>query len=199
MTPRGLPSAMSWQVLALEDALQSTCERGQCGAVIVRDGELVSRGFNGPALGSSPSCALAAPSLLKPKSDRTCCVHAEWRALLAAQAQKQAIGATLHFQRAEVGLPAVSGRPYCTVCSRLALEVGLASWVLHHDGELRQYDALEYHELSERYDALMAQGPGPSGGRTVRPCIHCGAEAWHYLRPERTWHCERCGRDDLGR
>jgi deoxycytidylate deaminase len=122
----------------------SECLRARCGAVVVVDGEIVGTGWNGPARGAPRLCLAAAPSLAHSKSDRTCCVHAEWRAITPRGA-----GGTLYFTRVDSGGNRLkSGAPYCTVCSRLALEHGIRFWVLEHETGIRVYDALEYHELS---------------------------------------------------
>lgn len=52
------------------------------------------------------------------------------------------------------GQALLSGSPYCTVCSRLALDAGIGFWVLRHADGVRCYSAMEYHQLSERFDLV---------------------------------------------
>lgn len=141
-------------------ARRSLCLRSKCGAVLIKGSEIIGRGYNAPPRDNLDrrKCQSVVPSKAKPKSDRTCCVHAEWRAIEEAliKASSNIEGATLYFGRVDdetLQLKA-SGRPYCTVCSRLALDVGIASWVLWHgpvDG-FRVYDADTYNQLSHLYD-----------------------------------------------
>jgi len=41
-----------------------------------------------------------------------------------------------------------SGKPYCTVCSRLALDNGIKEFVLWHTDGIKGYDTKEYNKLS---------------------------------------------------
>jgi len=69
----------------------------------------------------------------KPKYDKTCCVHAEWNAILdACKANPGKLeGSTLYFMRIdEEGGFTDAGEPFCTVCSRLALQAGVAYFEL---------------------------------------------------------------------
>lgn len=149
----------------LSVAAKAECLKARCGALLVREDLIATRrtlqelgaGFNGPPQRNLAlrTCHDSAPSKKKPRADRTCCVHAEMRALLRALHDKGAlvIGSTLYFAR--VGgkgelLP--SGKPYCTACSRIALDLGVKDWVLWHRDGARLYPAREYHELSARYD-----------------------------------------------
>ena len=67
---------------AAKEARKALCLRGKCGAVVVLKGKIIGRGFNGPPGGKIKhrKCHLNLLESAKPKSDRTCCVHAEWRA-----------------------------------------------------------------------------------------------------------------------
>jgi deoxycytidylate deaminase len=152
-------------------ARRSLCLRSRCGALIVAGNDVIGKGYNAPPRDdlSHRMCNAVAASKTKPKSDRTCCVHAEWRAITAALATAAARveGSTLYFARVdpETGLLAPSGRPYCTACSRLALDVGIGHWVLWHgpvEG-VRIYEAGEYNRLSHLYDDLT-RGVGTEGG-----------------------------------
>jgi deoxycytidylate deaminase len=85
------------------------------------------------------------------KHDRTCCVHAEWRAIFDAlrHSPNELIGSQLYFSRIdESGIIKKSGKPYCTVCSRLALDVGVKEFVLWHEEGVVAYEVGEYNQLS---------------------------------------------------
>lgn len=42
----------------------------------------------------------------------------------------------------------MAGKPYCTICSKMALDAGVSEWVLWHDKGITIYDANEYNEIS---------------------------------------------------
>lgn len=137
------------------EAEKSPCLRDKCGAVIVLDEVIIGRGFNGPHLNDVAyrKCELYLTNSSKPKADRTCCIHAEWRAILDAVRNKKDItDGTMYFTRVNsVGELLKSGAPYCTVCSRLALDTGLKAFALWHISGVKIYDTFEYNELSYNF------------------------------------------------
>lgn len=137
---------------AVKEARKATCLRGKGGAIIVLDGVIVGRGYNSPPLDdpNNAKCHLDYRESRKPKSDRTCCVHAEWRAILEALKNTRDLrGASLYFAGVdETGDMRISGDPYCTVCSRLALDVGIAWFGLVQKDGPKLYPAQEYNDLS---------------------------------------------------
>lgn len=140
---------------AAEIAEKALCLHDKCGAVVVLDSKIIGEGYNGPACDSisNRKCNIDLINSLKPKSDRTCCVHAEWRAIVDAVRRKGDIReSTLYFTRVdENGNILKSGQPYCTVCSRLALDTGVKYFALWHDAGIKLYDANEYNELSYKF------------------------------------------------
>lgn len=125
---------------AAGEAAAATCHRAKCGAVVVaEDGEIIGRGYNAPPLGDEAQrmCDRTWDLDSKPKYDKTCCVHAEWNAILDAckQAGSKIKGATLYFMRLDAaGNFTDAGEPFCTVCSRLALASGVSYFALWNDG-----------------------------------------------------------------
>lgn len=140
---------------AAVEAIKATCLKAKCGAIIVLDNQIIGRGFNSPAGNNitQSKCELNLVNSLKPKSDRTCCVHAEWRAIIdAIKNNKDIKGSTLYFTRVDdKGNILKSGEPYCTVCSRLALDNGVKYFALWHDSGIKLYDTDEYNELSYKF------------------------------------------------
>lgn len=158
-----------WSRVAANAAMDSTCLRSRCGAVVVGMGEsllppssilfggrALSLGWNGPPRNDLAyrRCGCTAPSKAHPKADRTCCVHAEIRALFAAPwAIFPGSRRVLYFARVDAeGRILPSGRPYCTQCSKQALDCAIRSWVLWHEDGPREYDAAEYNHLSHHFD-----------------------------------------------
>lgn len=142
--------------IASDMARKSLCLKKRCGSIIVKNDEIIGVGYNAPPLDdlSHRLCGETHPSKLKPKSDRTCCVHAEWRSVINALARpRDLVNSTLYYASVDPsGNLAKAGKPYCTVCSRLALDSGVASWILWHESGIRQYDADEYNMISYQYD-----------------------------------------------
>ena len=133
---------------------ESACYQVRCGSVIVaKDKTVIGRGYNAPPLGdeSQRQCAATYQSDKKPKSDKTCCIHAEWNAILDALAHHpdKIVGSTLYFMRVDSdGEFTQAGQPYCTVCSRLALQSGIKTFGLWNNGpqmiDTKQYNVLSY-------------------------------------------------------
>lgn len=149
-------------------ATKSLCLKARCGALIVREDIVVTKrttnelgaGFNGPPQNDLTLrvCHDSRPSEKKPRADRTCCCHAEWRAIQSAMLRRgpTIIGSSLYFARGTAkGELLPSGEPYCTVCSRLALDAGIAEWILWHKDGPRRYGAKEYHQRSLEYDGPL--------------------------------------------
>ncbi len=136
-------------------ARQATCEDARCGAVIVKNGEIIGRGFNSPPTGTSVHRCQVPKSSYHPRvTDKTCCIHAEVHAILDALRQypEKLSGSTLFFVRVdEQGQRKLSGAPYCTLCSKLVLDVGIQSFVLSQKEGIVSYPADEYNELSFGY------------------------------------------------
>jgi hypothetical protein len=148
--------AVRWMEEAGREAAKATCERAKCGTVIVASGEIIGRGYNAPPRDDERHrmCAETNRPSAKPKSDRTCCVHAEWRAIVDALRRRpdEIAGAALYFTRVDDrGQLLRSGRPYCTVCSRLAHDLGLATFLLWHEEGIAAYPTGEYNRLSYEF------------------------------------------------
>lgn len=141
---------------AAEIAQKATCERSKCGCVIVKDGEIIGKGFNSPPqnLESQRRCHCDKEQYHRKVTDKTCCIHAEQRAILDALkfASDKLIGSDLYFIRLDQeGKPAKSGNPYCTICSKMAFEVGIKTFHLWHSEGIVAYDTEEYNILSYQY------------------------------------------------
>lgn len=139
---------------AIAEARKSMCERRKCGSVIVSlAGEIIGRGFGSPPADDASQRRCERKHELDPgfKSDKTCCIHAEWRAILDALRHHPAKieGAALYFAAVdEEGEHVFAGAPYCTICSKMALDVGLSWFGLWHETGIRMYDTREYNDLS---------------------------------------------------
>lgn len=141
--------------LATREALHSLCLRSRCGAVIISSsGASIGAGYNSPPL-DCPIAVCRKDSLPSDfRSDRTCCVHAEQRAVYDALAHHagELAGSTIYFVRLDqAGAPERAGEPYCTICSKAVLDVGIGTFVLWQERGFVAYGAAEYNDLSFAY------------------------------------------------
>lgn len=150
--------ARKWMGEALEEARKATCLRARCGSVVVLRGEVIGRGFNSPPgnLESQRRCNCEKSKYHVRVTDKTCCIHAEQRAISDALSRvtmyKLTSGSALYFMRAdESGIETRAGNPYCTICSKAALDAGINRFVLLRPEGICSYDTEEYNELSFGY------------------------------------------------
>lgn len=148
--------SQTYIIAAITAAYSSTCQRSRCGTVIVRDGEIIGAGYNSPPADREGErrCTVEKDSYHKKVTDKTCCMHAEERAIMDALRRHpdKLAGSRLYFIRLdESGKPARAGKPYCTICSKMALDAGVAEFVLWHDDGVWVYLTDEYNAMSFHY------------------------------------------------
>ncbi len=138
--------------LAANVAKNSTCFRSQCGSVIVsQDSIVIGSGYNSPPQNCTLERCLKDLLPQDFKSDKTCCLHAEQRAIRDAYKNQplDLVNATLYFIRlGESGEPLHAGEPYCTICSKDALDAKIYKFVLWHPEGIAAYETKEYNERS---------------------------------------------------
>ncbi len=147
--------AIGWMMEAAEDARKALCLRAKCGSIIVKESEIIGRGYNAPPLDNDEnSMCQKEIGTGKPGYDRTCCVHAEWRAIMNAlkNDSEKTKESKLYFTRVDdKGEILKSGKPFCTVCSRMALDSGISHFVLWHEAGIYEYPVAEYNKISYLY------------------------------------------------
>ncbi|MCB9362875.1 hypothetical protein H6504_05550 [Candidatus Woesearchaeota archaeon] len=134
-------------------AQDASCERSKCGSLIVSSGETIGFGYNSPPYDEEGQrrCAHAKDSYHKKVTDKTCCIHAEQRAIMDALRRNpdKVPGSRLYFIRLDnEGKSSRAGQPYCTICSKMALDAGISEFVLWHEEGVCVYDTKEYNTLS---------------------------------------------------
>ena len=145
--------ALTWMREAATIAARSLCLKSNCGTVIVKEGEIIGRGYNAPPLDDLKNRMCLEKYTLPGKSnyDRTCCMHAEWRAIFDAieRNPERVKGSKLFFTRVDAeGNTKKSGEPYCTTCSRIALDTGILEFLLWQEQGIAAYPTDEYNKRS---------------------------------------------------
>ena len=113
---------------------RSTCLRRKYGAVIVRDDEIVSTGYNGSPRGMANCCDIGSCFREQqniPHGERyEACMsaHAEANAIISA-ARRDMIGATLYLAGQETDGTPVEDTTPCAMCSKLILNAGIETVV----------------------------------------------------------------------
>ena len=141
---------------AAEAALNSTCNRHKCGTVIVKDNVIIGKGSNSPPRGKEEQrrCANSKDSYNKKVTDKTCCVHAEQRAIMDALRNNpdKILDSRLYFMRIDKDNKITrAGKPYCTICSKMSLDTGIKEFVLWHEDGICVYGTEEYNTISFNY------------------------------------------------
>ena len=142
-----------------EAALErSTCIRRKWGAVIVKDDEIISTGYNGAPRGRKNCTDIGTcirEELNIPRGERyELCrsVHAEQNTIISA-ARKDMIGATLY----EVGIDAKTGEYVpnsmpCAMCKRFIINSGITKMIFRDSKD--KYREISVSELIENDDSL---------------------------------------------
>ena len=118
-------------------SMRSTCLRRQYGAVIVKDDEIISTGYNGSPRGSqnccdTRECYREANNIPHGEQYEKCvAVHAEANAIISA-ARKDMIEATLYLYGRE-GNKEIKAEP-CLMCQRLIQNAGISK-IIGSEGE----------------------------------------------------------------
>lgn len=147
--------AMVSVLKAAEVARDSKCKRHKCGSIVVNNGRIIGAGFNSPAGEENARCEVLKKDYGQKVTDKTCCVHAEQRAIMDVLCRNsdKIKGSRLYFVRlSKNGEISFAGEPYCTICSKMALDVGIKEFVLYRKEGICVYDTKEYNDLSFRYN-----------------------------------------------
>ncbi len=113
---------------------RSTCLRRKYGAVIVRDDEIISTGYNGSPRGEPNCCDVGycyREQQKIPHGERydVCkSVHAEANAIISAS-RREMIGSTLYLAGQEADGTPVEDTTPCAMCSKLILNAGIETVV----------------------------------------------------------------------
>lgn len=137
--------------LAAEEAKKSTCKKSQRGAIIVKNGKVIGKGYN----------KVTYPKLCNPcireeihgngRVELCAAIHAEQMAIIDACNKGNTIkGATIYHVKIKNREEKTCNDLSCTVCSRLVSEAGI-KFVLHEDRGFVVYEPEEFNRLSFEY------------------------------------------------
>ncbi|MDD6157846.1 MAG: deaminase [bacterium] len=140
-------------------ALQrSTCLRRKYGAIVVKEDEIVSTGYNGAPRGrvncsDLGRCTREAMNIPSGERYELCrSVHAEANAIISA-ARRDMLGGTLYLVgRTAADNALVADATPCAMCRRLILNAGIQRVVARVDGE--RYTVTEVSQWIEDDDTL---------------------------------------------
>ena len=134
--------------LQIADAvsIKSKCLKKHYGAIIVKNNEIISTGFNGPARGEDHCVKCTKVGSDKDMIEYSSCpaIHAEQNAIISASRQEM-LGSVLYLSGRdvsgsidEIGLP-IAARP-CEICLRLIKNAGIDK-VINKNGVIYQRDS----------------------------------------------------------
>ncbi|MFA4999386.1 MAG: hypothetical protein WC519_01520 [Parcubacteria group bacterium] len=133
-------------------AQKATCHRAKCGAVIVGGNEIIGIGFNSPPGNDERErrCEIEKDEFNQKITDKTCCVHAEQRAIMdALRCHPDKIkGSKLYFSRFHPdGRQRFLGgeiQLYCTICAKMMHDTGISEFILSHQDGIVSFSRDEY-------------------------------------------------------
>lgn len=141
-------------IKAINEAKKSTCDVAKCGCVIIKSGKVIGKGFNSPSANEKKRCLTSKTSYHSKVTDKTCCVHAEQRAIMDALRRNpgKIKNSSLYFIRLDKNNnPTTASKPYCTICSKMALDVGISEFILWEKEGVCIYNTKEYNQISFNY------------------------------------------------
>ena len=124
---------------------RSTCLRRQYGAVIVKNDEIISTGYNGAPRGETNcidtgDCEREKLNIPKGERYELCvAVHAEQNAIISASRDKM-IGATIYIAGREVATGKDANPAPCMICRRMLINAGITRCVGLVDGKPKEID-----------------------------------------------------------
>lgn len=129
--------------IAAAVAKRSTCLRRQYGAVIIKNDEIISTGYNGAARGEpnccdSGECWREAHNIPHGEQYEKCvAVHAEQNAIISA-ARRDMIGSTLYLAGFDSSGELARPEP-CTICSRLIKNAGIKGIIVRTEKGVERF------------------------------------------------------------
>jgi dCMP deaminase len=138
--------------IAAKEAKKSTCKKSQRGVVIVKNGEIIGRGYNKPTIEKLCNPCIRENVKDNEKVELCSAIHAEQMAIMDALKKGRNLEGSRMFHIAvKNGKIKFSEDTSCTVCSRIVLESDIKDFVLLHKKGFAIYPADEFNRLSFDY------------------------------------------------
>ncbi len=134
--------------LAFREARNSVCKKAQRGVVIVKNNEIISKGYNKPLI--EEYCCLRDKIHDNSKIELCSAVHAEEMAILKSP-RNGLVGATMYHIKVKNREMVPSGKPSCPSCGKSVLYSGIKEFVLWHKDGYYIYNSEEFNRLSIEY------------------------------------------------
>ncbi len=129
--------------IAAAVAKRSTCLRRQYGAVIIKNDEIISTGYNGAARGEPNCCDIGECWREKnniphgEQYEKCVAVHAEQNAIISA-ARRDMLGSTLYLAGFDSNGALARPAP-CMICSRLIRNAGITTMVVRTENGIERF------------------------------------------------------------
>ncbi|MBQ3395638.1 MAG: dCMP deaminase family protein [Synergistaceae bacterium] len=134
---------------------RSTCLRRKYGAVIVKDDEIISTGYNGAPRGDVNCCEVGYcfrehENIPHGERYEVCkSLHAEMNAIISAS-RRDMIGSTLYLAGIEADGSSVADIAPCSMCQRLILNAGIKTVVTRkNDGSIHKKEVIHGRQQKE--------------------------------------------------
>jgi len=150
-TQKELEKIKDFMEIAAEEAKKSTCKKSHRGAIIVRNNKIIGLGHNKPLL--EEFCNPCVREDIKDNSRVELCsaIHAEQMAILNAIKKGNLLdGSRMYNVKIKDGVMQPSGKPSCTVCSRI-IYFACIEMVFWHKEWYTLYSPEEFNTLSFYY------------------------------------------------
>ena len=148
--------------LDIADAVlqRSTCLRRMYGAIIVRNDEIISTGYNGAPRGrinctDAGRCARVEMKIPSGERYELCrSVHAEANAIISAS-RHQMLGADMYLAGVENDGSYVLNACCCSMCKRMVINAGIARVIIRDDAQ--NYRIIEVQSWIDEDESLFGQ------------------------------------------
>ena len=153
-------NAMGYLIEAAKVAENATCKRAKYGTVVVKNGKIIGSGFNSPPGNNEKlrRCDRPKSEYNNKVTDKTCCIHAEQRAIMDAlkNFSDELPGSVLYFARVNTAGEIIPSQElYCTFCMKLAFDIGITYFVLLRADGICQYDMANAIKLSYDFGCVL--------------------------------------------
>ena len=143
---------------------RSTCLRRCYGAILVKNDEIISTGYNGAPRGRANCidlgyCTRMAMNIPSGERYELCrSVHAEANAIISA-ARSETLGATLYMACKDPATgELIPGSTSCSMCRRLIINAGIRKVIIRNTPS--EYSVVDVEDWIRQDDSLPRQGEG---------------------------------------